>query len=220
MLTGAQLGYVSEGSNAAGAALAGVLPHRDAGGQPVATVGLNARAMLETPLKAYLMLGGIEPAQDLGAPNAARRLEAAECVVMLTPYVTEAMRRFAHVLLPIGTFAETSGTFVNLEGRWQSFLGAAHPVGESRPAWKVLRVLGNLFDLPGFEYDSSEAVRDELKGKLGQIRPDNAFAPRRVLNGERPAGTAADVPMYQVDALVRRAPALQKTRESQLTTPR
>jgi NADH-quinone oxidoreductase subunit G len=219
-LSGARLGYISEGSNAAGAALAGVLPHREAGGQPAGTTGLHARAMLESSLKAYLLLGAIEPAQDLGVPNAEKALGAAECVVMLTPFVTDAMRRIAHVLLPVGTFAETSGTFVNVEGRWQSFLGAAHPVGESRPAWKVLRVLGNLFDLPGFEYVSSEAVRDALRNRLGEVQPDNSFTARRVLNGERPAGTTADVPMYQVDALVRRAPALQHTREAHLASNR
>jgi NADH-quinone oxidoreductase subunit G len=141
-------------------------------------------------------------------------------VVVLTPFATEAMRAFAHVLLPVGTFAETSGTFVNAEGRWQSFQGVAHPVGESRPAWKVLRVLGNLFQVSGFEYESSEAVRDELQGRLGEVRPDNAFAARRVLNGERPAGAAVDVPMYQVDAIVRRAPALQRTREAQRSSTR
>jgi len=219
-LSGAQLGYVSEGSNAAGASLAGVLPHRDVGGQPAGTAGLHARAMLESPLKAYLLLGGIEPAQDLGVPTAAKSLAAAECVVMLTPFATGAMREFAHVLLPVGTFAETSGTFVNVEGRWQSFLGAAQPVGESRPAWKVLRVLGNLFDVQGFDYISSEAVRDELQGRLGEVRADNTFAARRVLNGERPAGTTTDVPMYQVDALVRRAPALQHTRDGQQASNR
>jgi len=219
-LTGAQLGYISEGGNAAGAALAGVLPHRDTGGQPATPAGLNACAMLESPLMAYLLLGGIEPAQDLSVPNAAQSLAAAECVVMLTPYVTDTMKTIAHVLLPVGTFAETSGTFVNIEGRWQSFMGAANPVGESRPAWKVLRVLGNLFDLSGFEYVSSEAVRDELQGRLGDVRSDNTFAARRVLNGERPAGAAADVSMYQVDALVRRAPALQHTRDAQQASTR
>ncbi|HSL70020.1 MAG TPA: molybdopterin-dependent oxidoreductase, partial [Longimicrobiales bacterium] len=133
---------------------------------------------------------------------------------------TDAMRRFAHVLLPIGTFAETSGTFINAEGRWQSFLGAAQPVGESRPGWKVLRVLGNLLELAGFDYVTSEEVRDELKGRVGEAKPDTAFVARRTLNGERPGGAAVDVPMYQIDALVRRAPALQRTREAQAAAQR
>ncbi len=219
-ICGAQLAYVSEGANAAGAYLAGVVPHREAGGAPAATTGMNARAMLESPLKAYLLLGAIEPALDLSAPQAATTLAAAECVVMLTPFVTDAMRRFAHVLLPMGTFAETSGTFVNAEGRWQSFLGAAHPVGESRPGWKVLRVLGNMLELARFDYLSSEAVRDELRGLVGEAGSDNTFAARRTLNGDRPAGKTVDVPMYQIDALVRRAPALQRTREAQQASTR
>jgi NADH-quinone oxidoreductase subunit G len=213
-MSGARLAYLSEGANGAGAHLAGVLPYRHAGGEPLVTSGLNARTMLENPLKAYVLLGAIEPGLDVSA-QAPKTLGAAELVVMLTPYATEAMRKFAHVLLPIGTFAETSGTFVNAEGRWQSFLGAVQPVGESRPGWKVLRVLGNLLNLPGFDYVTSEDVRDELKGRVGEAKPDTAFVPRRMLNGQRPNGAAADVPMYQVDAVVRRAPALQRTREAQ-----
>jgi NADH-quinone oxidoreductase subunit G len=210
----ARLGYLSEGANGAGAHLAGVLPHRNAGGEPLVTAGLNARAMLENPLKGYMLLGAIEPGLDVSA-QAHNTLAAAEFVVMLTPFATDAMRQFAHVLLPIGTFAETSGTFINAEGRWQSFLGAAQAVGESRPGWKVLRVLGNLLELGGFDYVTSEDVRNELKTRVGDSRPDTAFAAKRTLNGERPAGAALDVPMYQIDALVRRAPALQRTREAQ-----
>jgi NADH-quinone oxidoreductase subunit G len=219
-MCGARIAYLSEGANGAGAHLAGVLPHRHAGGEPLITAGLNARAMLENPLKAYMLLGAIEPGLDVSAPQAQKTLAAAEFVVMLTPFATDAMRRFAHVLLPIGTFAETSGTFVNAEGRWQSFLGAAQPVGESRPGWKVLRVLGNLLELAGFDYVTSEEVRDELKGRVGEAKPDTAFVARRTLNGERPGGAAIDVPMYQIDALVRRAPALQRTREAQAAAQR
>jgi NADH-quinone oxidoreductase subunit G len=218
-MCGARVAYLSEGANSAGAHLAGVLPHRNAGGEPLVTAGLNARAMLENPLKAYMLLGAIEPGLDVSA-NAQKALTGAEFVVVLTPFATETMRKFAHVLLPIGTFAETSGTFVNAEGRWQTFLGAAQPVGESRPGWKVLRVLGNLLELGGFDYASSEDVRNELKARVGEVRPDNAFVARRTLNGERPSGAAADVPMYQVDAVVRRAPALQRTREAQQAAQR
>jgi NADH-quinone oxidoreductase subunit G len=214
-MCGARVAYLSEGANSAGAHLAGVLPHRNAGGEPLVTAGLNAHAMLENPLKAYVLLGGIEPGLDVSVPQAQKTLAAAEFVVMLTPFATDAMRRCANVLLPIGTFAETSGTYVNAEGRWQSFQGAARPVGECRPGWKVLRVLGNLLDLAGFEYNSSEEVRDELKARVGDVKPDGAFVAKRTLNGERPAGSAVDVPMYQVDAVVRRAPALQRTREAQ-----
>jgi NADH-quinone oxidoreductase subunit G len=219
-LTGARLAYVPEGGNAAGAYLAGVLPHRDVGGQALQSMGLHARAMFEAPLKAYVLLGGIEPDRDLSSEQANAALSAADCVIALTPFVNSALLESAQVLLPMGTFAETSGTFVNIEGRWQGFTGAAKPVGESRPGWKVLRVLGNLLALAGFEYESSEAVRDELQGKLGpgklgDAAPDNRIAPRRVLDAERPQGPWVDIPIYQVDALVRRAPALQNTRDGQ-----
>ena len=118
-------------------------------------------------------------------------------------------------MLPIGTFAETSGTFVNAEGRWQSFGGIANPVGEARPGWKVLRVLGNLLEAGGFDYETSEEVRDELHEALGEVSFDNAYAGKAALAKPNGAGeAAADVPMYAVDGLVRRAHALQQTPEA------
>jgi NADH-quinone oxidoreductase subunit G len=122
------------------------------------------------------------------------------------------LRQVAHVLLPIGTFAETSGTYVNLEGVWQSQPGAVAPLGEARPGWKVLRVLGNLLHLNGFDYQSSEDVREELRKLCGEAPAASYKGSHRVA---QPAGEVAlvDLPMYQIDALVRRAPSLQKTRE-------
>ena len=215
-LTGAKLGFLAEGANAAGATLAGLLPHRDAGGKTSIQSGKNARTMFESPLKGYVVFGGIEPAADLASEGALRALQQADCVVAMTPFANETTRSWATVLLPVGTFAETAGTFVNLEGRWQSFRGAAKPVGESRPGWKVLRVLGNLLGLPGFDYNTSEEVRDELRGRIGEVQGDNTMRSSRQLDGERPRGRLIDIPTYQVDALVRRAPALQRTREGQL----
>ncbi len=124
--------------------------------------GLDAGAMLSASLEAYL-LWDMEPGSDTLQPKALDSLRGATYVVAATPYVTEELKSVAHVLLPIGTFAETSGTYVNLEGQWQSFAGAAQPVGESRPGWKVLRVLGNLLGLDGFAEESSEQVRDALR---------------------------------------------------------
>jgi NADH-quinone oxidoreductase subunit G len=212
-ITGATLGYLPEGGNAVGAHLAGVLPHRAAAGRSVSSPGLNLADMLAARLKAYIVCGAIEPAQDIAAPGALEALKAAECVVALSPYGSA--REFAHVILPIGTFAETSGTYVNLEGRWQSVAGAARPVGESRPGWKVLRVLANLLNLPGFDYTSSEQVTEELRKELSQAPEFRVKPSSRTLQSNLALSAAAierDVPIYQIDAIVRRAMSLQNTR--------
>jgi NADH-quinone oxidoreductase subunit G len=241
-VTGASFGVIAEGGNAAGAYLAGAVPHREAGGKPAQKPGLGAAEMLRQSLKAYLLVGGVEPSADTLDPETTKVLSKAEFVVAVTPFLNDSLRKVAHVILPIGTFAETSGTYVNMEGLWQSHAGAALPVGESRPGWKVLRVLGNLLNLSGFEYQSSEDVRDELRKACGASAGvnGNAVSPLADIpvaaegykgthqvvrgtasgagtNGGAATGSAGegilDVPMYQIDALVRRAPSLQKTRE-------
>jgi NADH-quinone oxidoreductase subunit G len=211
-LTGATLSLLPEGANAAGAALAGALPHRAPAGASIAAPGLDAGAMLQRPLPAYLLFGGLEPGPDTLAPAALETLRAAQVVVAVTPFATESLKSCASVLLPMGTFAETSGTFVNLEGRWQSFSGCVRPLGEARPGWKILRVLGNLLGLDGFDYDASDQIRDELRGL--PLQAPAPAAPREVSG---PAGgTVIDLPSYAVDAIVRRAPALQQTRDGQV----
>ena len=201
-LTGATLGILAEGANAAGAHLAGAVP--DAG-------ALDAGQMLTTSLHSYVLLG-VEPQADSLSASAAAAMAGARFVVALTPYASDELKAVATVLLPIGSFAETSGTYVSLEGRWQSFAGAAQPVGESRPAWKVLRVLGNLLGLQGFAQSTSEEVLAEARALA------DGAAPQAVPQGGGVAAIAADavvtdVPLYQIDALVRRAPALQATRD-------
>jgi NADH-quinone oxidoreductase subunit G len=211
-ITGASFGVLAEGGNAAGAYLAGAVPHREAGGKAAGKVGLSALDMFQRTLKAYVLLGGVEPWVDSPEPEISRNLAKAEFVVAITPFANEHLREIAHVLLPMGTFAETSGTYVNLEGTWQSQNGAAQPVGEARPGWKILRVLGNLLDLSGFEYQSSEDVREELR-KLCTDNSATAYkGGHRVGHGAARADVV-DLSMYHVDALVRRAPSLQKTRE-------
>jgi NADH-quinone oxidoreductase subunit G len=217
-LTGASFGRISEGANAAGAYLAGAVPHRTAGAKPVTQPGLTAREMWAKPLRAYVLFGGVEPGIDTLDPEAQRTLAQAEFVVAITPFASEEVKRIAHVLLPIGTFAETSGTYVNCEGIWQSQAGAATPVGAARPGWKVLRVLGNLLNLPRFEYLSSEEILAELRAACEGLAPAVYAGSHSVQppgNGARlaPPVTVADVPMYQVDALVRRAVSLQRTRD-------
>jgi NADH-quinone oxidoreductase subunit G len=212
--TGATLGVLAEGGNSAGAYLAGAVPHRDAGGKAAGTVGFNTAQMLQNPIKAYVLFGGVEPWADAPGSEASKALASAEFVVAIAPFATEQLKQVAHVLLPIGTFAETSGTYVNLNGVWQSFAGAARPYGESRPGWKVLRVLGNLLGLKGFEYQSSEEVREELRRLCGDSATVAApYRGKHSPGASKANGGVLDLPMYQVDAIVRRAPSLQRTRE-------
>ncbi|MFL6578332.1 MAG: NADH-quinone oxidoreductase subunit NuoG [Povalibacter sp.] len=214
-LTGAALGYLPDGGNSVGAHIAGVLPTRTAGGRAVQTGGLNAADMFAARLKAYVVLGGIEPQHDIASPTALEALKAAEFVVALSPYSTA--KEYADVILPIGTFAETSGTYVNLEGRWQSVPGAAKPVGDARPGWKVLRVLGNLLNLPGFDYVSSEQVAEELRKQVDEAAVEPPKAATRTLQSKLALSAPAsnnEVALYQVDALVRRAISLQQTPEA------
>jgi NADH-quinone oxidoreductase subunit G len=214
-VTDARLGRIAEGGNAAGAYLAGAVPHREAGTVAVATPGLNAREMLGRTLSAYLMVGGIEPSVDALDPESLRKLAKAEFIVAITPFASAEIKAVAHLMLPMGTFAETSGTYVNCSGLWQSQAGAAAPVGEARPGWKILRVLGNLLNLPGFEYQSSEEVLSEVRERCAQVVPAG-YQGTHAVNGAA-GGDAApglvDLPMYQADAVVRRAPSLQRTRE-------
>ncbi|MEO8308887.1 MAG: NADH-quinone oxidoreductase subunit NuoG [Pseudomonadota bacterium] len=211
--TGAPLGILAEGGNAAGAHLAGVLPHRSTGSRNRAQSGLTAGAMLAAPLDAYL-LWDVEPWADAVQPGSLKALQGARFVVAATPFVSEEIKSVAHVLLPIGTFAETSGTYVNLAGHWQSFAGAAQPVGQSRPGWKVLRVLGNLLGLDGFEQLSSEEVRDALRLELGNNAAILSADATTITPSSHATATVMDIPLYQVDSIVRRAASLQRTRDA------
>jgi NADH-quinone oxidoreductase subunit G len=210
--TGAILGYLTEGANSAGASLAGVLPHRGVGGRPRQSHGMHAAAMLSGGLDALVLLT-CEPESDSAAGQAALdALAKAGFVACLTPYVTAEMKRYASVLLPVGTAYETSGTFVNCEGRRQGFAGAARPVGEARPAWKVLRVLGNQLALEGFDYMSSEEIRSELDTLLAGMEHVDRDVPVRNVS-LRHAGQLTEPGMYATDMLLRRSQPLQETRE-------
>jgi len=217
-LTGASVGTLSEGSNSAGASLAGVLPHRVSGGSARKSSGLNAGDMLDASLDA-LLLFALEPVSDVCSTNdIARKLAEQDFVVAFTSYKSNLFQDVADLQLPIGTFAETAGTYVNCEGRWQSFNGVANPIGESRPGWKVLRVLGNLLDTENFDYQTSEDVRDELSAALGEVKPDNQYSGSKALgkvNGADDPAAQIDIPIYRTDAVVRRATALQLTPEAQ-----
>ena len=211
--TGADLGYLSEGANAAGAAMLGLLPHREPGGAASETPGRDAHGMLSAPRHVYALFG-LEHDRDLAdGVLAEQALKAADAVVCFTPFVTDALRECATVLLPIATFAETAGTFVNAEGRWQSFAAAATPAGDSREAWRVLRVLGNALDLPDCEYQSAADVREAARSQIGEVAGDNAYTGEWDASLEPVDAPIAeiDVPIYSIDAVVRRADALQQT---------
>ncbi|RAS07980.1 NADH-quinone oxidoreductase subunit NuoG [Cupriavidus alkaliphilus] len=200
--TGATLGFLTEAANTVGGHIAGALPKQG---------GANAQAMLETPRKAYILLN-TEPEFDAADPRQAlAALAQAGTVVVLSPFRSEAAMQYADVILPVTPFTETAGTFVNCEGKPQSFNGVVRALGEARPGWKVLRVLGNLLDVAGFDYDTAEAVRAEVLSAPVEAQLGNATdAPIRVAaaaaNGiER----IADVPIYHADPIVRRAESLQ-----------
>ncbi len=207
---GATFGFLTQGANTVGGYLAGAIPGNG---------GLTAEQMLSVPLKAYLVLHG-EPALDSdNGERAVANLKAAFSVA-LTPF-RSAAQEWADVMLPIAPFTETSGTFVNAEGRAQSFKGAAAPFEESRPAWKVLRVLGNLFQLQGFDDETSESVRDAVLVGGVQDRLSNAVS---IDAGLAPAAQGVqrvtDVPVYRSDALVRRSEPLQAAPASRAPTAR
>jgi NADH-quinone oxidoreductase subunit G len=204
-LTGARFGFLGEAANSVGGYIARCVPQGSG--------GLHARAMLESPRKAYLLLN-VEPEFDCHDPQGAMRaMEAAESVIALVTYRTSA-DRFADVLLPVAPFSETSGTFVNTEGRMQSFNRVTRELGETRPGWKVLRVMGNFLELQGFDYTTSEAVRDEIC-PAGEVaaRLGNAVSgiEVRLAGGTGALERIADVPAYFADPIVRRAPSLQQT---------
>ena len=200
-----RLGFLTQGGNTVGGYLAGAVPAKG---------GLSAEQMLQQPLKAYIVLHA-EPAMD--SDNGARAvdtLKSAAFKVALTSY-RSAAQDWADVMLPVAPFTETSGTFVNAAGVAQSFKGVAAPYGDTRPAWKVLRVLGNLLELPGFDDETSESVRDAvlasgIQARLSnEVRREPSLVP--VTQGIQ---RVTDVPIFRTDAIVRRAHALQQTNAS------
>ncbi|MBX6393159.1 MAG: molybdopterin-dependent oxidoreductase, partial [Burkholderiales bacterium] len=200
-ILGARFGFLGEAANSVGGYQAQAVPGPN---------GLNAASMLQQPQSAYVLLN-VEPELDCHNPRQAiQAMHKADFVVALTPFQTRAVD-YADVMLPIAPFTETSGSFVNTEGRLQSFNAAVQPLAQTRPAWKVLRVLGNLLGLQGFEYNSSEEVRQEalqaampLSNEIGPVKVDVTTVAKATL--ER----VADVPIYFADPLVRRSEPLQK----------
>jgi NADH-quinone oxidoreductase subunit G len=205
--TGAVVGYLTEAANTVGAQMTQALPQKD---------GLQASQMLASEgnaLKAALLLG-CEPAFDTAAGHAGVvALSKMQMVVSLNAFKTN--MDCADVLLPIAPFTETSGTFVNAEGRAQSFHAVVKPLGEARPAWKVLRVLGNMLGVAGFDFDSTQEVL--AAANLDVSKLSNATTASEAPAGNAPQATsskACTASIYQLDGIVRRAPALQLTADA------
>ena len=206
-LTGAPLGFLTDAANTVGAHLARARPQAG---------GMNARAMLEDPRHGYLVLHA-EPEFDFANAVVARSaLEKADLVVVMSPF--RHGTAYADVLLPIAPFTETAGTFVSGEGRVQSFHGVVPPLGETRPGWKVLRVLGTLLALPGFDADTADDVRASVLAAGGDIAGSLSNSTQAAIAkpsaATSPVERVADVPIYFADALVRRATSLQRTADA------
>ncbi len=218
--TGSSLGYLSAGANSTGAVIAGAQPHRGVAAAAHSTTGLNAVEMMAQPQQAYI-LHGVEAELDCANSATAVAALSSSFVVSMTPFVSDEMKAYADVLLPVSAHSETSGTFVNIEGKWQSFAGSVSPKGEARPAWKVLRVLGNLFKQPGFDYISSEEVRDEVAAAAVSLKPSNEMVwrcPEKLSAQESGVTRIADLPAYLADNVVRRAASLQSADERSTAT--
>jgi NADH-quinone oxidoreductase subunit G len=204
--TGASFGYFVEAANTVG-------------GYLVNATSKDAANLFAQPKKAYVLLNA-EPELDAANPAQARKaLNGAEMVVVMSPF--QHGLDYADVLLPVSPFSETAGTFVNCEGRAQSFNGTVKPLGETRPAWKVLRVLGNLLGLSGFDYETSESIRDEALGKgvLDHSAKLNNVAKASLQAAAFGNGSQlerlADVPIYFADAIARRSEPLLRTADGQ-----
>ena len=208
--TGAKLGYLTEAANTVGAQLVNA--------RPAAAGGLSAAQMLGGGLKAALLLNTEPQFDSAAADTAVAGLARADMVITLSPF--KANMQFSDVLLPVAPFTETSGTFVNAEGRAQGFHAVVKPLGETRPAWKVIRVLANLLGVPGFDYASTEDVLADIKGiDAGWVLPELLSNATSVIPDltVRP-GSPVVAGIYALDGIVRRASSLQLTADAKVQT--
>ncbi|MEW8258190.1 MAG: NADH-quinone oxidoreductase subunit NuoG [Candidatus Thiodiazotropha taylori] len=215
--TGAQLSILPASANSVGAQLAGAVPHLQAGGSAADRAGLDTLQMLKMPRKGYLLLG-VEPGRDFwNGSLSMSALQSADLVVAISAFRSPELEECADILLPMAIFTETSGTYVNAEGRWQQSRGVVRPQGESRPGWKILRVLGNLTDQAGFDYTDSQQIHDEIHQLCESATLDNKQAAPQNLEPQLSADgllRGGDTPLYACDPLVRRATALQQTQDA------
>ena len=212
--TGAIFSMLPERGNTAGAWLSGVVPHRLAGGKAASKAGLTAREMLEKPLKNYLLVG-VELEFDAANPGqAVSALASADGVVSVSAFLSDSLREHADVVLPMATFPESYGTYVNATGNWQTAKGVSMPPGDARPAWKIMRVLADAQELGGFDYESPETLTREAQQQCASVELNNHTGLSSVTYSTHLNDAmvrAGEIPIYATDPLVRRSIPLQKS---------
>jgi len=214
-MSDSSLGYLSPMANSAGACLAGSLPHRQTAGGEASAGGQHARAMMESKHDVFLGFG-INPGLDISNSSLVRQLaQNNEFNIAINSHSNEFIEDNADLILPLASFTETSGTFVNVEGLWQSFRGCVRAPGESRQGWKILAALGQLL-LPGdFDYEDSAAVRIEVQGFCSEVNLDNfcgiQSAENKLPRKSRSLQKISIVPIYATDELLRLSNPLQAT---------
>jgi NADH-quinone oxidoreductase subunit G len=214
-MTGASLGYLSESSNSAGACLAGCLPHRSAAGTVSDQAGENTTEILTSAHKVLLLMG-LDPLLDTTHPAAVNTVaDNNEFIIAISAFDNDFFDQNADLILPLATFLETSGTFVNVEGLWQPFKGCIKPAGNSRQGWKILTALAQVL-LPQDKYDfvDSIAVRNELKESCRALQLDNFVgikSAKKLPTRPRALQKVSETAIYAVDSMVRSSPPLQAT---------
>jgi NADH-quinone oxidoreductase subunit G len=232
--SGARCVVLTEGANSAGGWLAGAVPHRLPGGLAVSEPGLSASEMLAADLRAFILLN-IEPTLDCANPqSASKALNQADFVLALSPFKAKSLLDHAHVILPLATFAEIQGSFINMAGCWQTFAAAMPPLGLARSGWEILQNLGSLLELPDFNRSDHAFIREELEPSLleylaqikvaalmnpdelilqakGYVQPDQNSNAKRILR-------ITEWPIYAGDSLVRRSLALQASATNDAVT--
>ena len=220
--SGAKTLHLTAGANSAGGWLAGMIPHRAVGGFAIENPGMDVQSAINSKLKGYFLMGA-EPDFDIANPYGARQsMLAAEFVVAVSGFKSASIEEYADVILPMAIFAETSGTYINIDGTWQTTQGAVAPHGLARPAWKILRVLGNILHCDHFEYNSSADVLQEIKlyTDTAEIGAASLFFPPSLPTPQSGLSRIGEWPLYRSDAVVRAAGALQHCAASDLASIR
>jgi NADH-quinone oxidoreductase subunit G len=216
----AKFGFLPLGANSPGLWLAGAVPQRAPGGKAAASPGLNARQMIEQKKRLYFLYG-VDPDCDSWDGHATlTALQGAQHVIAFSAFDNPVLRAHAHLILPLASFAEMDGTYVNVEGRWQSWKRGVKAPADAREGWRILRMLGDLSGRPGFGYFSVDEIRNEIATQCENIRLDNSAAATELglsasvtVSGNRLL-RISEVPIYATDPVVRRSPPLQETEDA------